>query len=146
MAIWTMIPCKIEEKESQVARRFGVFGATVMTFFLAEMGDKTQVATIALAAHYGAPLVVAGTTLGIPIAEVPAAFVHTVAAAIFAALGIAALGQWPHSGRDRRLLSDCWRAPVSLRTRTFASAGSSSEGRRCTTGDRAPASIFSKSA
>ena len=51
MAIWTLIPDKIEDEETQVAKRLGVFGATLITFFLAEMGDKTQVATIALAAH-----------------------------------------------------------------------------------------------
>ena len=54
MAIWTMIPDKIEEEETQFARRFGVFGATFITFFLAEMGDKTQIATVAMAAHYTA--------------------------------------------------------------------------------------------
>src|SRR5512141_2067265 len=76
MAIWTMIPDKIEEEETQVARRLGVFGATLITFFLAEMGDKTQIATIALAAHYGAPLmVIAGTTCGMLLADVPAVFV-----------------------------------------------------------------------
>ncbi|MFZ9984182.1 MAG: TMEM165/GDT1 family protein, partial [Burkholderiaceae bacterium] len=65
MAIWTMIPDKIEEEEAQVAQRFGIFGATFITFFLAEMGDKTQIATVAMAAHYSAPLaVVIGTTLG----------------------------------------------------------------------------------
>jgi len=105
MAIWTLIPDKIEEEEAGVARRFGVFGATLITFFLAEMGDKTQIATVALAAHYGAPLtVVVGTTLGMLIADVPAVFVgdklaarismklvHTVAAALFALLGAATL-------------------------------------------------------
>lgn len=105
MAIWTMIPDKIEEEETQVARRFGVFGATLITFFLAEMGDKTQVATVAMAAHYAAPLlVVIGTTLGMLIADVPAVFVgdklanripmkwvHSIAAAIFALLGVATL-------------------------------------------------------
>ncbi|MCP5267161.1 MAG: TMEM165/GDT1 family protein [Burkholderiaceae bacterium] len=105
MAIWTMIPDKIEEEETAVAQRFGVFGATLVTFFLAEMGDKTQVATIAMAAHYAEPLrVVAGTTLGMLIADVPAVFagdrlatkipmklVHAVAAAIFAVLGLATL-------------------------------------------------------
>lgn len=105
MAIWTMIPDKIEEEETQVARRFGVFGATLITFFLAEMGDKTQIATIAMAAHYGSPLlVVIGTTLGMLIADVPAVFVgdklaskipmklvHSIAAAIFALLGAATL-------------------------------------------------------
>jgi putative Ca2+/H+ antiporter (TMEM165/GDT1 family) len=105
MAIWTMIPDKIEEEETQIARKFGVFGATLVAFFLAEMGDKTQIATVAMAAHYAAPLmVVIGTTLGMLIADVPAVFVgdklankipmklvHTLAAAIFAALGIATL-------------------------------------------------------
>lgn len=105
MAIWTMIPDKIEEEETQVARRFGIFGATLITFFLAEMGDKTQIATIAMAAHYASPLmVVTGTTLGMLIADVPAVFVgdklasrirmklvHSVAAAIFALLGVATL-------------------------------------------------------
>lgn len=105
MAIWTMIPDKIEEEETQVARRFGVFGATLITFFLAEMGDKTQIATIAMAAHYANPLwVVIGTTLGMLIADVPAVFVgdklasripmklvHSIAAAIFALLGVATL-------------------------------------------------------
>ncbi len=105
MAIWTMIPDKIEEEETQVAQRFGVFGATLVTFFLAEMGDKTQIATVAMAAHYAAPLpVVIGTTLGMLIADVPAVFVgdklanripmklvHTIAAAVFAILGVATL-------------------------------------------------------
>ena len=105
MAIWTMIPDKIEEEETRVASRFGIFGATLITFFLAEMGDKTQLATVALAAHYGAPLmVVIGTTLGMLIADVPAVFVgdklankipmklvHSIAAAIFALLGVATL-------------------------------------------------------
>jgi putative Ca2+/H+ antiporter (TMEM165/GDT1 family) len=105
MAIWTMIPDKIEEEETQVAKRFGVFGATLITFFLAEMGDKTQIATVALAAHYASPLlVVAGTTLGMLIADVPAVFigdrlanripmklVHSIAATIFALLGLATL-------------------------------------------------------
>lgn len=70
MAIWTMIPDEIEEDETQVAKRFGVFGATLITFFLAEMGDKTQIATVAMAAHYSTPLlVVIGTTLGMLIAD-----------------------------------------------------------------------------
>ena len=105
MAVWTMIPDEIEAEESNVAKRFGVFGATLITFFLAEMGDKTQLATVALAAHYGTPVVVVlGTTLGMLIADVPAVFVgdklatkipmklvHSVAAAIFALLGAATL-------------------------------------------------------
>ena len=52
MAVWTMIPDKIEEEETQVAKHLGVFGATLVTFFLAEMGDKTQIATVAMAAHF----------------------------------------------------------------------------------------------
>jgi Ca2+/H+ antiporter, TMEM165/GDT1 family len=108
MAIWTLIPDKIDDEEAQVAKRFGVFGvfgATLITFFLAEMGDKTQIATVAMAAHYANPvLVVIGTTLGMLIADVPAVFmgdrlamkipmklVHAVAAAIFAVLGVATL-------------------------------------------------------
>jgi Ca2+/H+ antiporter, TMEM165/GDT1 family len=105
MAIWTLIPDQIEEEETQVAHKLGVFGATLITFFLAEMGDKTQIATVALAAHYGTPvLVVIGTTLGMLIADVPAVFVgdrlaakipmrlvHGIAAAIFALLGAATL-------------------------------------------------------
>ena len=105
MAIWTVIPDKIEDEETQIAKRFGVFGATFVTFFLAEMGDKTQIATIALSVHYAAPLmVVTGTTLGILLADLPAVFIgdklaskipmkliHSIAALIFALLGSATL-------------------------------------------------------
>jgi len=58
MAVWTLIPDKIEEEETQIASKFGVFGATLITFFLAEMGDKTQIATVALAAHFENPIFV----------------------------------------------------------------------------------------
>src|SRR5574337_2031169 len=76
MAIWTLIPDRIEDEEADAAQRLGVFGATALTFFLAEMGDKTQIATVALAAHYGAALaVIAGTTLGMLVADVPAVLV-----------------------------------------------------------------------
>ncbi|PIT78366.1 hypothetical protein B9Z39_08495 [Limnohabitans sp. JirII-29] len=106
MAIWTLIPDKIEEEETQIAQRFGVVGATFVTFFLAEMGDKTQIATVAMAVHYGDPLlVVMGSTLGMLIADVPAVFlgnrladripmklVHTMPVAIFAALGVGHTG------------------------------------------------------
>ena len=105
MAAWTLIPDKIEDEEASIATRFGVFGATLVTFFLAEMGDKTQVATVAMAAHYmDAWKVVAGTTLGMMIADVPAVFLgdklsaklslkwlHAAAALVFAALGVATL-------------------------------------------------------
>ena len=105
MVIWTMTPDKIEEEETQVTQRLGVFGATLVTFFLAEMGDKTQIATVAMAAHYPSPLlVVIGTTFGMLIADVPAVFigdrfaqkipmklVHTIAAAMFAVMGLMTL-------------------------------------------------------
>ena len=105
MAVWTLIPDKIEEEETQIARHLGVFGATLITFFIAEMGDKTQIATVAMAARYSDALwVVAGSTLGMLVANVPAVLlgdrlagrlpvraVHAVAAAIFALLGAATL-------------------------------------------------------
>jgi putative Ca2+/H+ antiporter (TMEM165/GDT1 family) len=105
MAIWTMIPDKIEEGESEWGKKLGVFGVTLITFFLAEMGDKTQLATVALAAKSGLPVqVVIGTTLGMLIADVPAVLlgkqlgqrismklVHSIAALIFLLLGLATL-------------------------------------------------------
>ena len=104
MAIWTLIPDKFDEEDAKLAR-FGVFGTTVVAFFLAEMGDKTQIATVALAAQYqDLAVVVAGTTFGMMLANVPAVIlgdriahqmpvrlVHAVAAAIFAILGLATL-------------------------------------------------------
>ncbi|MEC4722467.1 TMEM165/GDT1 family protein [Noviherbaspirillum sp. CPCC 100848] len=104
MAAWTLIPDKFDEADAQLAKS-SVFVATLVAFFLAEMGDKTQVATVALAAQYNALLgVVAGTTLGMMLANVPAVLmgdriadrmpvrlVHGIAAAIFAVLGIATL-------------------------------------------------------
>lgn len=104
MAAWTLVPDKIDDDEASVGS-YGVFMATLIAFFLAEMGDKTQVATVALAARYEAMIaVVAGTTLGMMLANVPAVYlgeriankvplklVHGIAAAIFAALGVATL-------------------------------------------------------
>ena len=104
MALWTLIPDKFDEADAKLAH-FGIFGTTLVAFFLAEMGDKTQVATVALAAKYQTLLpVVAGTTLGMMIANVPAVFVgkqiaqkmpvklvHSIAAAIFAVLGMVTL-------------------------------------------------------
>ena len=104
MAIWTLIPDKFDEDDARLAK-YGVFGTTLIAFFLAEMGDKTQVATVALAAQYQSLVsVVAGTTLGMMIANVPAVLlgdriavrmpvrvVHAVAAFIFAVLGVLTL-------------------------------------------------------
>ncbi|WP_288253816.1 TMEM165/GDT1 family protein [uncultured Hydrogenophaga sp.] len=105
MAVWMLIPDKLDADEVKASRGLGVFVATTWAFFLAEMGDKTQIATIALGAQYE-PLfaVVIGTTLGMMIANAPVVFfgdaitrrvpikaVHAVAALIFAALGVFAL-------------------------------------------------------
>jgi len=104
MAAWIMVPDEIEEEESQFAR-FGVFLTTLIAFFFAEMGDKTQVATVALAARFPETLaVVLGTTGGMMLANVPAVYfgdrianrvplklVHGLAALIFAVLGVATL-------------------------------------------------------
>ncbi|HEX6590575.1 MAG TPA: TMEM165/GDT1 family protein [Moraxellaceae bacterium] len=104
MAGWMLIPDKLDDEDSQLAKH-GVFLTTVIAFFLAEMGDKTQIATVALAAKYHALVaVVAGTTLGMMIANAPAVLlgnriadrmptkaVHAVAAAIFAVLGVLTL-------------------------------------------------------
>jgi putative Mg2+ transporter-C (MgtC) family protein len=104
MGIWTLIPDKLEDSGSDHGR-LGVLGTTIVAFFLAEMGDKTQVATIALAAQYNALVsVVVGTTLGMMIANVPVVFlgeklahrlpvrsVHVVAAVLFVGLGVFAL-------------------------------------------------------
>lgn len=106
MAAWMLIPDKFEEESVEGKHnKFGVFGTTLITFFLAEMGDKTQIATVALAARYHDLIpVVAGTTLGMMLADVPAVFlggtfakkvpmrlVHGIAAAIFALLGVLTL-------------------------------------------------------
>jgi len=105
MAVWMMIPDEIDEEDTDAAPRWGVFGTTVVAFFLAEMGDKTQIATVMLAARYHAYFsVVAGTTLGMMLANapvvwlgermtrrVPMRLVHLVSALVFAALGVIAL-------------------------------------------------------
>jgi Ca2+/H+ antiporter, TMEM165/GDT1 family len=104
MAGWTLIPDKFEEDDAKLAK-YGVFLTTLIAFFLAEMGDKTQVATIALAAQYNAFIsVVAGTTLGMMLANVPAVYlggrianrfpvrlVHVIAAVLFTILGLGTL-------------------------------------------------------
>ena len=105
MAVWMLVPDTIDDEAAAGRQRFGVFGTTVVAFFLAEMGDKTQIATVALAARYADVVqVVLGTTLGMMLANVPAVFlgdriaqkvsmrlVHGIAAAIFAVLGVLAL-------------------------------------------------------
>ncbi|MDY7539383.1 TMEM165/GDT1 family protein [Undibacterium sp. RTI2.1] len=104
IAAWTLKPDEMEEN-TVTEGRYGVFIVTCITFFLAEIGDKTQLATVALAAKYSnLGLVVAGSTLGMLIADVPAVFlgkvaspnfpfklVRWIAAAIFAVLGIVVL-------------------------------------------------------
>ena len=104
MAGWMLIPDKLDAEVDE-RPRWGVFGTTLTTFFLAEMGDKTQIATVALAAQYASVVaVVLGTTLGMMLVNVPAVLVgerlakrlpvgtvHVIAALIFAALGVLAL-------------------------------------------------------
>jgi len=101
MAGWMLIPDKLDDEAEGSNHKFGVFGTTVLAFFLAEMGDKTQIATVALAARYTDLLaVVGGSTLGMMLANVPVVLlgdglakrismpiVHGVAALIFAVLG-----------------------------------------------------------
>ncbi|TRZ66899.1 MAG: TMEM165/GDT1 family protein [Comamonadaceae bacterium] len=105
MAVWMLIPDTLDDEQSDAPPRWGVFGTTVVAFFIAEMGDKTQIATVMLAARYHAYFwVVAGTTLGMMLANapvvwlgermtrlVPMRLVHTVSALVFAALGVAVL-------------------------------------------------------
>ncbi|MGK5074995.1 TMEM165/GDT1 family protein [Janthinobacterium sp. ZB1P44] len=104
MAAWTLIPDKLDEDETKLAK-YGVFLTTLIAFFMAEMGDKTQVATVALAARYDDIYsVVLGTTFGMMLANVPAVYlgqrianrvslrlVHGIAALVFAVLGVATL-------------------------------------------------------
>lgn len=105
MAIWMMVPDKLDDDDAGTVLRFGVFGTTVIAFFLAEMGDKTQIATVALATRYdNLYAVIAGTTLGMMLANVPAVLlgnkvsrivpmklVHGIAAAMLGVLGLLTL-------------------------------------------------------
>lgn len=104
MAAWMLIPGKLNKDDIKLAR-LGVFGATLLAFFLAEIGDTTRIATVALAARYQSLYaIVTGTTLGMMIANVPAVYlgeriadrlpvtlVHRIAAAVFASLGFATI-------------------------------------------------------
>lgn len=101
MAVWMLIPDRFDESEARLTQQWGVFGTTFVAFFLAEMGDKTQIATVALAAQYQTlTAVVVGTTLGMMVANVPAVvlgnrmahrlpirLIHAIAASIFLVLG-----------------------------------------------------------
>lgn len=93
MAGWMLLPDKVDEEAAGGTQRFGVFGTTVLAFFPAEMGDKTQIATVALAARYTDLLaVVTGTTLGMMLANVPAVLLgDRIAAVIVALLGVLTL-------------------------------------------------------
>jgi putative Ca2+/H+ antiporter (TMEM165/GDT1 family) len=104
MAAWMLVPDTLDDEED-VTPKFGVFGTTVIAFFLAEMGDKTQIATVMLAAEYQSWVwVVAGTTLGMMLANapvvwfgeritrlIPLTWVHRISAAVFVILGLLVL-------------------------------------------------------
>jgi putative Ca2+/H+ antiporter (TMEM165/GDT1 family) len=104
MAAWMLIP-DAHREEAAAPPRFGVFLTTLLAFFMLEMGDKTQIATVALAAKYDSVIaVIAGTTLGMMIANVPAVYlgevaarrlpfrlVHVIAALVFLVLGVVVL-------------------------------------------------------
>ena len=103
VALWMLVPDQADDSHSERGSRFGVFGITTIAFFLVEMGDKTQIATVMLAARYDALVTVTmGTTLGMMVANVPAVllgdkvtkwvpirWVHRIAAVIFLTLGVA---------------------------------------------------------
>ena len=109
MAIWMLIPDELGDESDNIRKwqKLGVFGATFILFFLAEIGDKTQIATVALAARYDSILwVTIGTTLGMLIADAPVVFIgnklaerlpialiHKIGAAIFLMVGITTLLQ-----------------------------------------------------
>jgi putative Ca2+/H+ antiporter (TMEM165/GDT1 family) len=109
MALWMLIPDKLDDDDLPKSSRFGVFGTTLIAFFFAEMGDKTQIATVALAARHvdAYAWVVLGTTFGMMLANapvvwlgerivkrVPIRLVHGISAVIFLVLGVVALIGW----------------------------------------------------
>jgi len=105
MAVWILVPDKLDEGDTDASPRFGIFATTVVAFFIAEMGDKTQVATVMLAAQFNSWFwVVAGTTLGMMLANAPVVWfgermmrrvpvraVHVLSALIFLGLGLGVL-------------------------------------------------------
>jgi putative Ca2+/H+ antiporter (TMEM165/GDT1 family) len=109
MALWMLVPDELEDETDNINKwqKYGVFGATFVLFFLAEIGDKTQVATVALAARFDSVFwVMLGTTIGMMIANAPAVFVgnkladklpipliHKIGASIFLIIGVATLVQ-----------------------------------------------------
>jgi len=109
MAVWMLIPDELDDESESINKwqKYGVFGATFVLFFLAEIGDKTQVATVALAARFDSiGWVTLGTTLGIMLVNAPAVFIgnklaeklpialiHKIGALVFLIIGIAALVQ-----------------------------------------------------
>ncbi|WP_180028489.1 TMEM165/GDT1 family protein [Acinetobacter sp. YH16032] len=109
MAAWMLVPDELEDESGSIQKwqKFGVFGATFILFFLAEIGDKTQIATVALAARFDSIWwVMAGTTLGMMIANAPAVFIgdklanrlpisliHKIGAIIFLVIGVGTLVQ-----------------------------------------------------
>ena len=109
MAAWMLVPDQLDDESESINKwqKYGVFGATFVLFFLAEIGDKTQIATVALAARFDSIFwVTAGTTLGMMLANAPAVFIgnkladklpisliHKIGAAIFLLLGVGALVQ-----------------------------------------------------
>jgi len=117
MAVWILIPDKLDEEGDNANPRWGVFATTVVSFFIAEMGDKTQIATVMLAAQFQSWFwVVAGTTLGMMLANAPVVWlgeaitrkisltwVHRVSAVIFAILGALALWGGPAPDSEKQL-------------------------------------------
>jgi putative Ca2+/H+ antiporter (TMEM165/GDT1 family) len=107
MAVWMLIPDELGDENASINKwqKFGVFGATFILFFLAEIGDKTQIATVALAARFDSVFwVMLGTTLGMMLANAPAVFlgnklanrlpislIHKIGAAIFLVIGVTTL-------------------------------------------------------
>lgn len=120
MAVWILIPDKLDDEDEQTNPRWGIFATTVVAFFLAEMGDKTQIATVMLAAQFQSwSGVVAGTTLGMMLANAPVVWlgdaitrkisltwVHRISAVIFAILGLLALWGGPHGDAPKPPLVD----------------------------------------